>query len=192
MEWLTFEDKVHDHFDKPCHEVELMYHIGEAGSMSSLENEGKWNGAMHQLRAKIQAAHKCLMSMEIRNVVSDVHKTTKAYTHVDYLQHKPAHANGPKARGPVKGKGKEKRHRDDDIPPELDPETKEELRCLVELQEHLEREEHSEPGMRVFCWVDPLGSRRWHSKLSHEDITLWAKHMVSTTRSRKDERLINV
>jgi hypothetical protein len=88
------------------------------------------------------------MSMEIRNVVSDMHKTMKAYTHVDYLQHKPVHANGPKARGPAKGKGKEKHRHEDDIPPELDPETKEQLGCLVELQEH------SEPGMRVFCWVD--------------------------------------
>jgi hypothetical protein len=96
------------------------------------------------------------------------------------------------AHSPAKGKGKEKCRRKDDIPLELDPETKEQLRCLVELQEHLECEEHSKPGTRVFCWVDPLRSRRGHSKLSHEDITLWAKHMVSTTRSRKDERLTRV
>jgi hypothetical protein len=53
MEWLTFQDKVHNHFEKPRGDVELVYRIGDKGPMSELEGEGHWDKAMCQLRQRI-------------------------------------------------------------------------------------------------------------------------------------------
>jgi hypothetical protein len=71
MEWLTFLDQAHSHFEMRCNEVlKLVYRIGEKGPMSKLEDKDNWDKAMCQLRQKIRAARSCQMSMEIRKVVS--------------------------------------------------------------------------------------------------------------------------
>ena len=183
MEWLEFQDKVHSRLDKPHSNVQLVYRIGETGAMSYLANESDWDIAMCQLRGKIRAARTRPVLMEIRNVVSDIlEMKNKNCTHVHCSQHESANGNGSKTRGPGKGKGKgkEKHRREDDVPPEPDPETKYQVECLDVLKKHLECEEHSTPGERVHCWVDPTGHRRSHSPLGNRELTNWAKHMVST------------
>ena len=83
------------------------------------------------------------------------------------------------------GKRQEKRHRDNDIPPEPAPKVKNQYNCLVELQQYLLCQAHSMKGMSTYCWVEPATDRTrgGHRKMTHEEMTLWAKHMVSKMRS---------
>ena len=103
-------------------------------------------------------------------------------THVHRFQHESVLGNGLKARNPEKGKGKgkEKCHHEDNIPPEPDPKTKYQVECLDVLKKHLECEEHSTLGEPVHCWVDPTGQRRLHSPLGNREMMNWAKHIAST------------
>lgn len=50
---------------------------------------------------------------------------------------------------------------------------------------------HSKLGRRAFCRVNPSGKNKYaHSEMSRNDTTLWAKQMVSTTKSsERDKRL---
>ena len=82
--------------------------------------------------------------------------------------------------------GKEKRTRSDDIPPEPKPEVKHQHDCLLELRQHLKCSSHSIPGRPVYCWPKPgeKGSPGGHREVSHEEMTLWAKHIVSEMKWR--------
>jgi hypothetical protein len=53
--------------------------------------------------------------------------------------------------------------------------------CLLKLQGHLLCQEHSRGGMKTYCWVEPATSKTsgGHREINHEEMTLWAKHMVS-------------
>ena len=104
------------------------------------------------------------------------------HTHVDGSQNGSARASVSKARGAGKGKGKEKRRHEDDVPPDPDNETKHQVKCLDDLKKYLVCELHSTSGTPVYCWVDPSGCKKDHEPLNHEDMTLWAKHIVSMLR----------
>ena len=94
-----------------------------------------------------------------------------------------------KARGRAKGKGKEKRSREDDIPPDPRPEVRWQNKCLLELKLHVQCDLHSIPGMLGYCWIKPSGDDKGgHDPLSHEDLTIWAKHMVSTETLYRSRR----
>jgi hypothetical protein len=77
MKWVDFVDKVHDQFGKPHAKVQLVYRIGDSGVMSYLAHKDDWDKAMEQLRGRIKAARTRAVSMEVKNMVSDVHKMTK-------------------------------------------------------------------------------------------------------------------
>ncbi|KAH8980728.1 hypothetical protein EDB83DRAFT_2326832 [Lactarius deliciosus] len=98
-----------------------------------------------------------------------------------YPQHESAHmkAQNSKGKGKGKGKGKEKCRREDDIPPALSPDMTWQLDCLVKLQQHIACNLHSVPGKKVYCFVEQSveDTTGGHEKLTHEDMTLWAKHM---------------
>ncbi|KAI9442727.1 hypothetical protein H4582DRAFT_2073317 [Lactarius indigo] len=82
----------------------------------------------------------------------------------------------PKTCG--KGKKKEKRSRDDDIPPEATPEAKSQYNHLLSLQRHLLCSEHSKAaGLRKYCWIEPSspGVQGGHKDIKHGEMTLWAK-----------------
>ena len=89
------------------------------------------------------------------------------------------------ARGRRKGKEKEKRCREDDVPPELSPEAKTQYGKLLELQNKLFCHVHSRPGMAVYCRIlkASKSSEGGHQEVSHTQMTLWAKHMVSKYNS---------
>src|ERR1700735_469002 len=86
-----------------------------------------------------------------------------------------------------RAKGKEKRTRSDDIPPEPSPEMKHQHECLLDLRQHLRCGGHSLPGRPAYCWVEPGGQGLpgGHRELTHEEMTLWAKYIVSKTTPRK-------
>lgn len=100
-----------------------------------------------------------------------------------YLQHESAQ-RASKARGP--GKGKEKRGREDDIPPEPTIDMTKQLDCLRELQHHCECATHSKAGMRTYCLIkmSDKDQEGGHKELSHEYMTLWAKKIMSNVTSQ--------
>ncbi|KAH9011760.1 hypothetical protein EDB84DRAFT_1569547 [Lactarius hengduanensis] len=101
MKWRDFLEEVRRHFDRPCSEIQVGYRIsGETGAMSYLASEYDWNNAIAQLLGKVRSARTRAVSMEVKNM------------------HESARARASKAHGP---KGKGKRRREDDIPPEPTP-----------------------------------------------------------------------
>ena len=86
-----------------------------------------------------------------------------------------------KVRGCAKGKGKERHSHKDDIPPNPRPEVRWQNKCLLKLKLHVQCDWHSIPGMLGYCWIKQLGDDKGgHDPLNHKDLTIWAKHMVST------------
>jgi hypothetical protein len=72
MLWKEFEDHVlrilGDDTPKP---IQLTYKItGDTRKMSFLNNEVDWNIAISCVHAKVKAAHKHPVSLEVKNVVS--------------------------------------------------------------------------------------------------------------------------
>ena len=85
-----------------------------------------------------------------------------------------------KAHGHAKGKGKEKCSHKDDIPPNPRLEVTWQNKCLLELKLHVQCDLHSIPGTLGYCWIKQSGDDKGgHDPLSHKDLTIWAKHMVS-------------
>jgi hypothetical protein len=80
-------------------------------------------------------------------------------------------------------KGKGKRTRADDIPPETPPAMEEVVIHLCDLQDHLLCAAHSRSGMKTYCYIEPAeqGIEGGHCKYSHKDLTLWAQYIVSQT-----------
>ena len=60
--------------------------------------------------------------------------------------------------------------------------------CLLELRQHLRCGTHSLPGRPVYCWPEPGG----YHKLTHEEMTLWAKYIVSKMTLRKVKKILTV
>lgn len=89
------------------------------------------------------------------------------------------------------GKGNKKRTREDDIPPATPSGMVNELSHLRELQDHLTCATHSRPGMRRYCWVEVAaeGVQGGHREISHGEMTLWAKYIVSTNNERDGQKL---
>lgn len=76
-----------------------------------------------------------------------------------------------------------KRTREDDIPPNVKPELEKQVSVLHELQNHLRCAAHTKPGLIAYCWIKPseIGLKGGHREMSHEEITLWAQYIVSTS-----------
>ena len=89
-------------------------------------------------------------------------------------------------------KEKRKLHdRSDDIPPEPSQDVKESADCLAELKEHLLCQTHSDTVKRAYCWID-RGTDKVkgdHRQLDYEELTLWAKHMVSKRFSAVTDKI---
>ncbi len=64
--------------------------------------------------------------------------------------------------------------------------------CLGKLHDFLWCQEHSKPGMPVYCLIEPSGERTkgGHHELTHEEMSLWAKHMVSTAKLCRDDEVL--
>ncbi|KAH9026474.1 hypothetical protein EDB84DRAFT_1440107 [Lactarius hengduanensis] len=157
MKWLDFLGEVLHRLDRPRSEVRVVFRIsGEGGAWKDLASEYDWADGIARLVGKARSARTRAVSMEVK----DMHESARA-----------------KSKG--KGKGKEKRRREDDIPPALSPDMTRQLDCLIKLQQHVACNKHSAPGKKVYCFVEQSAedASGGHEKLTHEDMTLWAKHM---------------
>ncbi|KAI9428500.1 hypothetical protein H4582DRAFT_2091912 [Lactarius indigo] len=164
MKWYEFLDEVHRHFEKPRSEVRVGFRIsGDAGAMSYLASEYDWDDAIARLMGKVRSARTRAVSMEIKNMRPSI--TSKAH--------------GTK-------KGKEKRRREDDIPPEPTPDM---LDHILELRQHLLCATHSKPGKKAYCAIEQSGEngKGGHKELTDEEISLWAKH-ISLKKTNKFTR----
>ena len=89
--------------------------------------------------------------------------------------------------------GKEKCMQSDNIPPEPKPKVKHQQDCLLNLRQHLKCSCHLIPGHPVYCQTKPgeNGSPGRHLEVTHEEMKLWAKHIVSKMiREQKNECLL--
>ena len=66
--------------------------------------------------------------------------------------------------------------------------------CLLELRQHLRCGAHSLPGCPVYCWPEPGGQGLpgGHCKLTHKEMTLWAKFIISKITLRKVKKILTV
>ncbi|KAH9040366.1 hypothetical protein EDB85DRAFT_1886896 [Lactarius pseudohatsudake] len=146
-------EQFNSHVDEDVH---LGYRVsGGNQTWVSLTCPSDWKEAVANVQEKILVARTCAVSMEIKDVST---------------------LNRPKAR--KKGKGKEKRSHDDDIPPEATPEVKCQDDHLLSLQRHLLCDEHSKAsGLRTYCWIEPAkpGVEGGHIPIEHMEMTMWAK-----------------
>lgn len=139
--------------------------------MAYLTCEHEWNTVLRRMRQKVLVARTRAVTMEVRDMVSRNYLScSKILTS----------QQGQKARK-ARGKQREKRGRDEDIPQEPEPEIKHQYECLLELQKHLFCHAHSRGGLKTYCWVQPATENQsgGHREMTHEEMTLWAKHMVS-------------
>ncbi|KAI0293473.1 hypothetical protein BC826DRAFT_969203 [Russula brevipes] len=156
MVWDEFAERAYSHFDKPHDNVRLGYRVsGDTSAMSQLTCANDWEHALDRVKERVIATCTRAVGMELKDMDSSVKKASSAR------------------------KGKGKRTRDDDIPPQPSSEAQHHLDCLLELQRHLSCDMHSKGGMRTFCWVKPTtaNSAGGHIEMNHENMTLWAKHM---------------
>ena len=71
--WLDFADMAYKCFRKQCDEVLMGYKfIGNSGGVTELTSEPEWNNVMIHMREKIKSACTRSVTMELRNMVSDV------------------------------------------------------------------------------------------------------------------------
>ncbi|KAF8273751.1 hypothetical protein EI94DRAFT_1696663 [Lactarius quietus] len=162
MGWYSFSDMACDHLSQPHDQVVLGYKLtGDTGGMTELTCEPQWKKAMVRMRERIIASRMCAVTMELKNLI------THLFAAHDRKRDQGAH------------QGKEKRTQDGDVPPELSSEKKHQQECLIELRHHLLCARHSRPGCQTYCWPKPAtqGKMGGHRELSHEEMSLWAKHI---------------
>ena len=73
MSWQDFSDIAYGHFRKPRNDI-LMGHkfVGDGGGVTELTSEPEWKNAIICTKQKIRSAHTCVVTMEVKNMVSDV------------------------------------------------------------------------------------------------------------------------
>lgn len=76
MKWDEFERKVLKSLDGVVLPVQLAYRVsGDTGKMSYLKDEADWVSALTRIDAKVPLARKNPVSIEVRNLVSNITKT---------------------------------------------------------------------------------------------------------------------
>ncbi|KAF8268769.1 hypothetical protein EI94DRAFT_1700017 [Lactarius quietus] len=151
MSWREFKGRVITRLDMI--DIHLNYQIiSDIRTWMELACEADYEAAMLRVGEKALVAWTQKVGMEIKNVVET---------------QKPAK--------------KDKRMWQDDIPPPVVAELKDQLAHLTELQVHLYCMAHSKPGMKVYCYIEPVGKgvRGGHRQLSNGEMMLWVKYIVS-------------
>jgi len=172
MTWQEFKDEVSmrlgDDTPKP---IQLAYKIcGDVGRMSVLNNVVDWDSALTRVCTKVKTVRRRPVSLDVKNTVSSY----------DLLTRLLANPGLAKAKPPKASNAKEKRRREDDIPPPMSSEMEAQMRAFKQLETALNCEAH-----RGHCVVDHSGGRDNHRRLSHGDMSLWAKQIVSDYFMRK-------
>ena len=74
MGWLVFKDRAVSQF-KTNNDVHLGYCISSSGDFHRISNLGcksNWNDAMMWMKEKVQSAQSHAVTMELKNMVSDI------------------------------------------------------------------------------------------------------------------------
>ena len=74
MGWLEFKDRAVSQF-KTNSDVRLGYRISGSGDSRGITNlgcESDWNDAMTRMKEKVQSARTRAVTMELKNLVSDI------------------------------------------------------------------------------------------------------------------------
>ena len=73
MSWQEFTDIAYDWFRKDRDKVLMGYKfVGASGGVTELASESEWKNAMVCMKEKIRSAHTHSVTMELRNMVSDL------------------------------------------------------------------------------------------------------------------------
>ena len=73
MSWQEFADIAYDWFRKDRDEVLMGYKfVGDSGGVTELASESEWKNAMVRMKEKIRSARTRSVTMELRNMVSDL------------------------------------------------------------------------------------------------------------------------
>lgn len=73
MSWQEFADIAYDRFRKPRADVLIGYKfVGDSGGVIELTSELEWNNAIIRMKEKIKSARTRSVTMELRNMVSNV------------------------------------------------------------------------------------------------------------------------
>lgn len=180
MVWKDFKDRIVARLD--AMEVRLNFRLNvDTRAWSELSCEADFTDAMTRVGDKCLVARTREVFMEVKNVVSHrLSITNEVLTFLLWPQTPKTHA-----------KGKGKRTRADDIPPETPPGMVNEVEHLRDLQSRLLCAAHSKPGMKTYCWIEPAekGIRGGHREFTHQELTLWAKYIVSRTSERNGQKL---
>ncbi|KAH9026936.1 hypothetical protein EDB83DRAFT_2319709 [Lactarius deliciosus] len=150
MSWDELQMEVLKRLRDTALPVRLGYRMsGDLGKMSYLSSEGEWEAALTRLNAKIIAARKNAVSLEIQNLTKAPSKASKA------------------------SGSREKRRREDDVPPAVSAKQGAVYQAYKELEITLRCEAH-----KGHCYVNRLGGRDNHKCLDHRAMTFWAKKMT--------------
>jgi hypothetical protein len=86
--------------------------------------------------------------------------------------------NNRRGRGPP---GPQRHSGNDEPPIEPSAETLHQYDCLRQLQQYLLCQQHSSGGAPQYCWIEQPSENTTggHREVTYEEMTLWAKHMVS-------------
>jgi hypothetical protein len=172
MDWPQFLEAATHQFKDD--DVRLGYRIagsGETRALSQLDCGYDWNTAMVRVREKAASARTRAVEMELRNMVS-------ATLEIEMKRNSPWSQREPA----VVPKGKKgKRPRSADVPPEPCPEARDQQKQYLKLQQKLRCTAHSTEGKTTYCLIVPGGEgvEGGHREMSHENMTLWAKLIVS-------------
>ena len=73
MSWLNFQDDVLEHFTRQHDDVSIGYWFGgEAGPVLPVDCEADWKITIAWLQDKLLGAQMCAVSMEVKNLVSNM------------------------------------------------------------------------------------------------------------------------
>jgi hypothetical protein len=179
--WEDFEEEALRHFEKPRNEVSMAYRVsGDTCAVTYLICEYDWMTALARVKEKVMTARTRAVTMELKNMVSRLSGPQKEKTN-SYLTWQMVTQRPHNNR-----RGRHNPNRGDDIPPEPSPEVLHQYECLRELQRYLICQEHTAAEAQpTYCWVEPAteSAQGGHYPQSHQDMTLWAKHMVSGVSS---------
>jgi hypothetical protein len=179
-DWTSVNNQVLARLDSM--EVRLVFRLNVGTrTWSALTCEADWISALARVRERAATARTRAVSMEVKNLVSNVLSGNSNVLTI--LQ-------TPRVRG-VHAKGNKKRTREDDIPPAVPSNMAGDVANLRDLQDHLACATHSKPGIRRYCWVEVAGEgvQGGHREISHGELTLWAKYIVSKTKKRDRQKL---
>ncbi|KAI0089837.1 hypothetical protein BDY19DRAFT_905570 [Irpex rosettiformis] len=143
MEWDDLRDRINAYLDCPAN-LQLVYKVtGDSGQWIMMASDADFRIAMDRLSARASSARTRPVCLEVKN-------------------------NTPRPK--EKGKGVQKRKREDDIPPTPEVDTPSQLKSFRQLEAATRCDKHD-----GHCYLERNMSGETHRSLDHSEMTLWAK-----------------